>query len=328
MSSGNSMNEIPMFLNYYELSEFVEKTKPIAKRYSKSGASPNAGKIPLGERRYVDMYWCRKVEDGVELFYYNTKKPALHWGKDNVVTLTPEYYDWKTAEFYTRVTGARFQTHHGKVYMNDRNGKFYLLPRGRALQISKYTKNQYGIYEEELWKPLEPMQEYKHVMLRNDMAEIRARFKPFYKYMEAVLAVDPEFGLSYEKDVGLSFARQDFKKEGDSIEYDPMTDVSILESFLTEPTDDPKVMKDILVRTVTYKFQDRLNNAWGTGALGFHPMSYKNTRIGFKQAKDQFELMLKVFYFNKVFEYVPVEIGKRVHDVNAKFAGSIWDVKK
>tara|TARA_R100001509_G_scaffold150522_2_gene109551 strand:- start:245 stop:1225 length:981 start_codon:yes stop_codon:yes gene_type:complete len=326
MSDGNSMNEIPMFLNYYELSEFVEKTKPIAKRYSKSGASPNAGKIPLGERRYANLYWCRKAEgDGIELFYYNAKQPALHWGKDNVVTLTPEYYDWKTAEFYTRVTGARFQTHHGKIYMNDRNGKFYLLPSDQPFRISKYTKNQYGIYDEELWRPLKPMQEYKHVMLRNDMAEIRARFKPFYKYMQAVLAVDPEFGKSYETDVGLSFAKEDFK---DSTEYDPMTDMTVLENFLREPTDDPKVMKEILVRTVTHKFQERLNRAWETGALGFHRWSYKDTRVGFKQAKDQFELILKVFYFNEVFEYVPVEIGKRVHDVNAKFARSIWDVKK
>ena len=35
-------------------------------------------------------------------------------------------------------------------------------------------------------------------MRKKRMAEIRSMFKPFFQYMQAVLAVDPEFGLSYE----------------------------------------------------------------------------------------------------------------------------------
>tara|TARA_R100000908_G_C3622929_1_gene67525 strand:- start:118 stop:537 length:420 start_codon:yes stop_codon:yes gene_type:complete len=139
------------------------------------------------------------------------------------------------------------------------------------------------------------------------MAEIRARFKPFYQYMKAVLAVDPEFGLSYE-----------------NVKY---YDVEEFENLLRNPTDDPSIMKQMLVKCTTEASMRHLNGEWKTSSLGgYH--AQKDTRIGFKQAKEQFELILKVFYFNEVFEYVPIEIGKEVHDLNAKYGYSKWNVKK
>jgi hypothetical protein len=85
-------------------------------------------------------------------------------------------------------------------------------------------------------------------------------------------------------------------------------------------------MKQMLVKCTTMASQQLLNTEWKTNSLGGY-RSYKDTRIGFKQAKEQFELILKVFYFNEVFEYVPIEIGKEVHDANAKYGHSKWNVR-
>ena len=168
--------------------------------------------------------------------------------------------------------------------------------------------NIYDIVKKEHWYiPLNPVQEYKHVMRKKRMAEIRAMFKPFYQYMKAVLAVDPEFGLSYER---MSNTTMFMKHEE-------------FENLLRNPTDDPSIMKQMLVKCTTNASIRELGRAWETGALGNHWK--KDTRVGFKQVKEQFELILKIFYFNEVFEYVPIEIGKEVHDANAKYGYSKWN---
>ena len=152
--------------------------------------------------------------------------------------------------------------------------------------------------------PAKPVQEYKHVMRKKRMAEIRSMFKPFYQYMQAVLAVDPEFGLSYE-----------------NVKY---YDVEEFENLLRNPTDDPSIMKQLLIKCTTAKSRQHLSAEWKTSSLGgYH--TYKGTCIGFKQAKEQFEKILKIFYFNEVFEFVPIEIGKEVHDLNAKYGYSKWN---
>ena len=120
--------------------------------------------------------------------------------------------------------------------------------------------------------------------------------------MKAVLAVDPEFGKSYENVMS--------------------SDVEEFENLLRNPTDDPSIMKWMLVKCTTNRSLRQLQDAWKTGTLGDHWR--KNTRVGFKQAKEQFELILKVFYFNEVFEYVPIEIGKEVHDLNERYGYSKW----
>ena len=315
MSDGNSMNELKHFGSFDAVWGYVNHTKPISERYSKGGRSPNAGRIPLAERRYVNRYWCRKgVRERnrktpiryVEMFC-DSNKPVLIWDERNQIRFTPDlWYDWRSAEFFTRLFGGKgvpplFYTKHSKIYWcNAHNGKAYLLPRGQDYDI---VKQEYGNSSYHYYVPLNPVQEYKHVMRKKRMAEIRAMFKPFYKYMQAVLAVDPEFGLSYEH-----------------VKY---YDVEEFENLLRNPIDDPSIMKQMLVKCTTRASQHLLNTEWKTNALGGY-YSYKDTRVGFKQAKEQFELILKVFYFNEVFEYVPIEIGKEVHDLNAKYGYSKW----
>ena len=103
-------------------------------------------------------------------------------------------------------------------------------------------------------------------------------------------------------------------------------DVEEFENLLRNPTDDPSIMKEMLVKCTTNASIRELGRAWETGALGNHWR--KDTRVGFKQVKEQFETILKIFYFNEVFEYVPIEIGKEVHDLNAKYGYSKWNVEK
>ena len=308
MSDGNSMNELQLFGCFDDVLHHVNNTAPIANR--KSTHSRNAGRIPLAERRYVDRYWCRKgVRERnrktpiryVEMFC-DSNKPAMVWDERNQIRFTPDlWYDWRSAEFFTRIFGGKgvppvFYTKHGKIYWcNAHDGKAYLLPRGRDYDIVK---------NEHYYIPLNPVQEYKHVMRKKRMAEIRSMFKPFYQYMQAVLAVDPEFGRSYE-----------------NVKY---YDVEEFENLLRNPTDDPSIMKQMLVRCTAMASIQHLNVEWNTMALGGYN-AYKDTRVGFKQAKEQFELILKVFYFNEVFEYVPIEIGKEVHDLNAKYGYSKWN---
>jgi len=155
------------------------------------------------------------------------------------------------------------------------------------------------------------------VMRKKRMAEIRAKFKPFFQYMQAVLAVDPEFGLSYEN-VNKTLPVTAPAYVG------PTYNVEKFENLLRNPTDDPSIMKEMLVKCTTQASRQHLSAEWKTSSLGgYH--TYKGTCIGFKQAKEQFEKILKVFYFNEVFEYVPIEIGKEVHDLNAKYGYSKWN---
>ena len=293
MSDGNSMNELKSFGGYESLLKYINKTKPIAERYSKNGRSPNAGKIPLGERRYVDMYWCRKVDGAVELFC-ESRNPVVIWYKNNKIKITSDlFHYYRSSEFLTRVIGTwfgmKFYISHRKMYLENGDGNSYFIPQGMDYDIISSPIDDY-------LKPAKPVQEYKHVMRKKDMAEIRARFKPFYQYMQAVLAVDPEFGLSYE-----------------GVKY---YDMEEFENFLRNPTDDPSIMKQVLVKCTSETYMRQICMEWSMY------YSNKSTRIGFKQAKEQFELMLKVFYFNEVFEFTPVEIGKEVHDLNDKYRRS------
>jgi len=302
MSDGNSMYELQPFGCYDDILFYLSRTKPIAVRYSKSGRSHNAGKIPLAERRYANRYWCRKVDGAVEMFC-DSKAPVLIWDENNRITITSDtWYDWRSAEFLSSILYGRgdtptFYTKKGKIYWYNGDGNSYLLPRGQDYEIVREVGAHFS--------PVKPIQEYKYVMRKKRMAEIRAKFKPFFQYMQAVLAVDPEFGLSYE-----------------NVKY-PF-DVEELENFLRNPTDDPSIMKQMLVKCTSTVSIQNLSAEWKTSSLGgYH--TYKGTRIGFKQAKEQFEKILKVFYFNEVFEYVPIEIGKEVHDLNAKYGYSKWN---
>jgi hypothetical protein len=297
MSDGNSMNELQPFGCYDDVLHYLNHTRPIA------GCRGNGGRIPLAERRYANRYWCRKVDGDVEMFC-DSRKPVLIWDENNRITITSDlWYDWRSAEFLSTILYGlgdtpTFYTKNGKIYWYNGDGNSYLLPRGQDYEIGK---------DGTTFVPVKPVQEYKHVMRKKRMAEIRSMFKPFYQYMQAVLAVDPEFGLSYE-----------------NVKY---YDVEEFENLLRNPTDDPSIMKQMLVKCTTSASMSHLNREWETSSLGGY-RSYKDTRIGFKQAREQFELILKVFYFNEVFEYVPIEIGKEVHDLNAKYGYSKWNVKK
>lgn len=309
MSDGNSMNELQPFGCFDDILFYLSRTKPIAVR--KSTHSRNAGKIPLAERRYVDRYWCRKVNGDVEMFC-DSQKPVLIWDQEDRITITSDlWYDWRSAEFLSTILYGRgdtptFYTKKGKIYWYNGDGNSYLLPRGQDYEIGKD-----GI----TFVPVKPVQEYKHVMRKKRMAEIRAKFKPFFQYMQAVLAVDPEFGRSYEHVKALPVTAPAY--------VGPTYDVEEFENLLRNPTDDPSIMKEMLVKCTTNLSMRQLQDAWKTSALGNHWK--KGTCIGFKQAKEQFEKILKVFYFNEVFEYVPIEIGKEVHDLNAKYGYSKWN---
>ena len=297
MSHGNSMKELKSFYGYESLLKYINKTKPIAERYSKNGRSPNAGRIPLGERRYVDMYWCRKVDGAVELFC-ESSKPVVIWYENDTVRLTSGlFHYYRRADFLTRVIGnlygMKFYMKHTKMYLENGDGYSYFIPEGVDYDITPSPIDQY-------LTPAKPVQEYKHVMRKKDMAEIRARFKPFYKYMQAVLSIDPEFGLSYDNGMSSTNALVKF------------------ENFLRNPTDDLSVMKEMLVYCTSQTHMKHICMDWSMY------YSNKDTRVGLKQAKEQFELMLKFFYFDKVFEFTPVEIGKEVNDSNAKYGFSRW----
>lgn len=302
MSDGNSMNELQPFGCYDDILFYLSHTKPIAVRDSRY--SRNGGRIPLAERRYAGRYWCRKVDGDVEMFC-ESNKPVLIWDPQNRITITSDlWYDWRSAEFLSSILYGlgdtpTFYTKKGKIYWYNGDGNSYLLPRGQDYEIDKVSCD-FGT----TFRPVKPVQEYKHVMRKKRMAEIRSMFKPFYQYMQAVLAVDPEFGKSYE-----------------NVKY---YDVEEFENLLRNPTDDPSIMKQMLVKCTTTASIRELGRAWETGALGNHWR--KGTRVGFKQVKEQFEIILKVFYFNEVFEYVPIEIGKEVHDLNAKYGYSKWNV--
>ncbi len=297
MSHGNSMKELKSFYGYESLLKYINKTKPIAERYSKNGRSPNAGRIPLGERRYVDMYWCRKVDGAVELFC-ESSKPVVIWYENDTVRLTSGlFHYYRRADFLTRVIGnlygMKFYMKHTKMYLENGDGYSYFIPEGVDYDITPSPIDQY-------LTPAKPVQEYKHVMRKKDMAEIRARFKPFYKYMQAVLSIDPEFGESYDNGMSSTNALVEF------------------ENFLRNPTDDLSVMKEMLVYCTSQTHMKHICMDWSMY------YSNKDTRVGLKQAKEQFELMLKFFYFDKVFEFTPVEIGKEVNDSNAKYGFSRW----
>ena len=303
MSDGNSMNELQPFGCYDDILFYLNHTLPImCRRQSKDTnyTNSNAGRIPLAERRYVNRYWCRKVNGDVEMFC-DSQKPVLIWSPQNRITITGDtWYDWRSAEFLSRILYGQgdtptFYTKNGKIYWYNGDGNAYLLPRGLDYEIGK---------DGTTFVPVKPIQEYKHVMRKKRMAEIRSMFKPFFQYMQAVLAVDPEFGKSYE-----------------NVKY---YDVEEFENLLRNPTDDPSIMKQMLVKCTTQASRQHLSAEWKTSSLGgYH--TYKDTCIGFKQAKEQFEKILKIFYFNEVFEYVPIEIGKEVHDANAKYGYSKWN---
>ena len=316
MSDGNSMNELQPFGCYDDILFYLSRTKPISER--KSTHSRNAGKIPLAERRYANRYWCRKVtrmgpnNGDVEMFC-ESQKPVLIWSPYNRITITSDmWYDWRSAEFLSSILYGRgdtptFYTKNGKIYWYNGDGNAYLLPRGRDYEIGK---------DGATFVPVKPVQEYKHVMRKKRMAEIRSMFKPFFQYMQAVLAVDPEFGRSYEHVKALPVTAPSY--------FGPTYNVEEFENLLRNPTDDPSIMKRMLVMCTTQVSRQHLSAEWKTSSLGgYH--TYKGTCIGFKQAKEQFEKILKLFYFNEVFEYVPIEIGKEVHDANAKYGYSKWN---
>tara|TARA_R100001129_G_scaffold185593_2_gene174292 strand:- start:184 stop:957 length:774 start_codon:yes stop_codon:yes gene_type:complete len=245
--------------------------------------------------------------------FCDSNKPVLIWDENNRITITSDmWYDWRSADFLSAILYGRgdtptFYTKNGKIYWYNGDGNSYLLPRGQDYEIDVVGGGT-NFY------PVKPVQEYKHVMRKKRMAEIRSMFKPFYQYMQAVLAVDPEFGKSYDKPRLLN--KDEFE---DRLGISPKEFASVLRN----PTDDPSIMKQMLIKCTTKLSMKTLNYDWKTNALGHWHL--KDTRVGFKQAKEQFEEILKVFYFNEVFEYVPIEIGKEVHDLNAKYGYSKWN---
>ena len=142
------------------------------------------------------------------------------------------------------------------------------------------------------------------------MREIRDKYKLFYGYMKAVLSIDPDFGLSYDNDW-----RRD-------CEFETPVNVEEFEIFLRNPVDDPEIMKEVLVRCTSGYYMEYLGRHWCTHQL--RKSNIKFTRIGYKQAKEQFDLMLKIFYFKEVFNYTPIEIGLLVHDKDAQLGYSKW----
>jgi hypothetical protein len=328
MSDGNSMNGLSSFHSYEDLAHYVSTTKP-------NMGSVNRGKIPLGERRYTSLFWCRTnitplsvVQNGTAIeMFCESRGPVFRWYEDNSIEILSDnsHYDWRFAEFLSRtIHGVHFFTHHGKLYWEEweegskkiRNqmassGDPWFLPL-RNLD-NELNKSYRIIKKDDKWIPESPIQEYKHVMDKKRMREIREKFKPFYKYMKAVLSVDPEFGLGYDKDW-----RRD-------CEFETPVNVEEFEIFLRNPVDDPEVMKEVLVRCTSGHYMEYLGRHWCTHQL--RKSSRKFTRIGYKQVKEQFDLMLKIFYFKEVFNYTPIEIGLLVHDTNAQLGYSKWGSK-
>lgn len=330
MSDGNSMNGLSSYHSYEDLAHYVSTTKP-------NMGSVNKGKIPLGERRYTGQYWCRTTGSGCIEMFCESSLPVFRWYEDNSIEILSgnSYYDWRFAEFLGKtIHGVHFFTHHGKLYWGEyqmaSSGDRWFLPRlaGNKRQHEsfcnfdplkqRYVKSNLRetyriIKKDDKWIPESPIQEYKHVMDKKCMREIRKKFNPFYEYMKAVLSVDPEFGLGYDKDW-----RRD-------CEFETPVNVEEFEIFLRNPVDDPEVMKEVLVRCTSGYYMEYLGRHWSTHQL--RKSSRKFTRIGYKQVKEQFDLMLKIFYFKEVFNYTPIEIGLLVHDKDAQLGYSKWGSK-
>mgnify|MGYP003122985571 CR=1 FL=1 len=252
MSDGNSMGGLFSFYSYEDLAHYVSTTKP-------NRGSVNRGRTPLGERKYTSLFWCRTTGNAVfgghgssgciEMFC-ESNSPVLRWHEDNSIEILSgnSHYDWRFAEFLSKVIrGVHFFTHHRKIYWGEYQMKSsddrWVLPRlSGNTSDSVIPKNYWGerpylIYKngEDMWTPETPIREYKYVMNKKRMREIREKFKPFYEYMKAVLSIDPEFGKSYDGELKLGTFEK-FVEMGGHIN-----------KWLVNPTDDPSTMIKIHV---------------------------------------------------------------------------------
>ena len=308
MSDGNSMGGLSSFHSYEDLAHYVSTTIP-------NKGSVNRGRIPLGERRYTSLFWCRTTGSGCIEMFCESRGPVLRWYEDNSIEILSgnSHYDWRFAEFLSRtIHGVQFFTHHGKIYWGEyqtalSDDRWFLPLRNLDNELNRSYRI---IKKDDKWTPESPIQEYKHVMDKKRMREIRDKYKSFYEYMKAVLSIDPDFGLSYDNDW-----RRD-------CEFETPVNVEEFEIFLRNPVDDPEVMKEVLVRCTSGYYMEYLGRHWNTHQL--RKSNRKFTRIGYKQVKEQFDLMLKIFYFKEVFNYTPIEIGLLVHDKDAQLGYSKW----
>jgi hypothetical protein len=159
--------------SYAEALKKYDETKPLR------GREPEIR--PLGNRRDADMYHIRKNGEAVELVLYKT--PVITFMPDGeVVIYTSTYNTMSTHQFIKQVLGIPAQGVRNSSVLSTGGRKFVL----GAEQKMRMTR------KDSQWHVLNATVQYGWKLNRKAVADVRAKYGEFYKYLKGFVNLRTE----------------------------------------------------------------------------------------------------------------------------------------
>lgn len=293
--------QIKPITTYAQAKDRYEKTAPIR------GRSTDCR--PLGNNRRYNGYTINKnmraIDDGALGKWQETysvkvySKDVLEWFPDG--TLTIKIGRWRgtiiqSVVNYTLVAGVgTIQSHNGKWYFFNGNGKSYFIPQNRDQELVINTENS---------AVENPTQEYRRRAKRKAMNEIRKRYSKFIEYGSSMLKIAQD-SFKYEEKETQSI----FNGNRPQLSWSRWADAEEVLAYRTK----------FLNKVSEFEQSGDLTLAYTLISVMIKSINYWNSSCTSEQFKKSFDEVLKYQFRNEVFESEPVEIGKAFYDRNAKY---------
>ena len=168
-----TVQRVPRLYNYADALKKHDETKPLRGR-------PIEIK-PLGDRRDADTYHIRKNGDAVELVLYKT--PVITFEPNNEVVLFVDNYNTvATHQFIHRVLGISAGGVRRTTVLTINNAK-YTLAKQDKLRLRM---------DDGVWHVLNATAQYGWKLDRKAVANVRAKYSEFYKYLKGFVSLRTE----------------------------------------------------------------------------------------------------------------------------------------
>ena len=160
--------------NYRQAVELYERVKPMRGRAEDIR--------PMGDRRDADTYYIRPKGEDMECVLYKT--PVITFKPDgDVVVFTNGYATVSTNQFIHQVLGIPSQHVRGVCVLTVGDKKYPIGGTNRiTLRADVATQ----------WKVMDAQVMKGHVLNRAKANSVRAKYKPFFDYLKAMLKVRKE----------------------------------------------------------------------------------------------------------------------------------------
>jgi len=166
--------KVPRVHDYAQALQIHDNSKPIR------GRSPEIR--PLGNRRDADTYWIRKNGEAIELVLYKT--PVVTFMPDGVVQIFLDSYNTvSTHQFISHVLGIPAWGVRRTTVLNVGDAKYALGDK----EVLRLRKSEDG-----KWCVLNASVQYGWKLNRKAVADLRAKYGEFYKYLKGFVSLRTE----------------------------------------------------------------------------------------------------------------------------------------